>query len=1015
MRMWFLFSHFFALSFIFCLAEDSREYGPVFEEQPMPTIYPEESEEAKVSLNCRARAIPSPVYRWKVNNRDINVDGSRYSMVGGNLLINNPEKVKDRGKYQCLATNKYGTIISKEAELQFGYLERFPTDERQAVKARVGVGAMLLCAAPPHFPDDLRYRWLLNAFPRFIVSSRRHFVSQTTGNLYIAKVEDTDLGNYSCMVSSPSISKSVFSKYIPLIPQTGGLVKRYPADIQVKFSDTQVLMGENLTLECFALGNPIPWIQWRKVGGSLPSSAELLNFNTVLRLSNIQPEDEGSYECEATNSKGKDRVDGWLSVHAHPYWIRYINDTIEDIEGELIWPCEAGGKPQPTYRWFRNGEVIYGGRYRINRGELRISKLTLGDAGMYQCQAENKHGSLYSNAELKVLALAPDFRLNPVKKKLLGARGGKAIIECKPKAAPKPTFIWSKGTELLTNNSRISVWPNGTLEIRGVTRDDEGSYTCFAQNNRGKANSTGTLSVTEPTKITLEPSNIDITMGENGTMECHASYDPTLDLAFIWSTNGYPIDFDKEKDYMEYRVLEGGGGELFFKNAQLRHSGRYTCTAQTNVDSTSASADLIVRGPPGPPGGVRVVDIRDTFVTLSWSRGTDNHSPISRYTVQQKILDSIDWKDAMTDPEFIEGNMETVKVVDLIPWMDYEFRVIATNTLGMGEPSMPSSKIKTAEAAPTVAPSDVGGGGGNHRELTITWTPLPREYHYGSNFGYLVAFKRSGEREWRKVTVPNPEGNRYVHKDDSLTPHTQFEVKVKAFNNKGNGPFSLSAFIYSAEDEPSEAPAELTAWSVSSSEIEVSWTPVTQRSIEGYEIRYRRVIDTEAAMQRVRTVGFNTTARIRDLKPHTRYSIEVRAYNRAGAGPSNQPIIITTKKAPPSKPPKIIDTTRYGTYFRISWEAVLPLDNESNVEGYKVLYRRDGTVNSTLLRTDGHNINIPIQEEGDYIVEVRAYGEGGDGAVNSVKITKNPGVTVQISYILLSFGLMLGAINCLEL
>ncbi|XP_078273084.1 contactin-1-like isoform X2 [Rhinoraja longicauda] len=1013
--MWFLFSHFFALSFIFCLAEDSREYGPVFEEQPLPTIYPEESEEAKVSLNCRARAIPSPDYRWKKNNYLINVEDSRYSMIGGNLVINNPEKVKDRGKYQCEASNKYGTIISKEAELQFGYLERFPTDERHAVKAREGVGAVLLCAAPPHFPDDLTYRWLLNIFPRFIGSDRRHFVSQNTGNLYIANVEDTDLANYSCMVSSPSISKSVISKYIPLIPQRGGVVKRYPADIRVKFTDTQVLMGQNLTLECFALGNPIPKIEWRKVRGSLPSSAELFNFNSVLRLSNIQPEDEGTYECEAKNSKGTDKVEGWLTVHAHPYWIHPLNDTIEDVEGTLIWPCEARGKPQPTYRWFRNGQVIFGGRYRITRGDLRINRLTLEDSGMYQCVVENKHGSLYSNAELKVLALAPDFRQNPVKKKLLGARGGKAIIECKPKAAPKPKFIWSKGTELLRNNSRISIWHNGTLVIQDVSRADEGSYTCFVENNRGKANSTGTLSITEPTKMTLEPSNIDITMGENGTMECQAMYDPTLDLAFIWSTNGYPIDFDKERDYMEYRVLEGGGGELFFKNAQLRHTGKYTCTAQTNVDSTSASADLIVRGPPGPPGGVRIKDIRDTYVTLSWSRGTDNHSPISRYTVQQKILDSVDWKDAKTDPYDIEGNMETVKVVDLIPWMDYEFRVIATNTLGMGEPSMPSPKLKTAEAAPTVAPSDVGGRVGIHRELTITWTPLAREYHFGSRLGYVVAFKRSGEREWTKVTVPNPEGNRYVLKDDSMLPHTQLEVKVKAFNNKGNGPFSLSAFIYSAENEPNEAPTELRGMSASSSEIEVSWTPVTQRSIEGYEIRYRRVIDPEAAIQRVRTIEYNTTARIRDLKPYTRYSIEVRAYNKAGAGPSNQPIILTTKKAPPSKPPKIIDTTRYGTYFKISWEEVKPLDNESNIDGYKVLYRREGTVNNTLLHTMANNINIPILDEGVYIVEVRTYGEGGDGAVNSVTISKNPGVTVQISYILLSFGLILGAINCLEL
>lgn len=47
------------------------------------------------------------------------------------------------------------------------------------------------------------------------------------------------------------------------------------------------------------------------------------------------------------------------------------------------------------------------------------------------------------------------------------------------------------------------------------------------------------------------------------------------------------------------------------------------------------------------------------------------------------------------DPPIIEGNMEAAKAVDLIPWMEYEFRVVATNTLGIGEPSIPSNKIKT--------------------------------------------------------------------------------------------------------------------------------------------------------------------------------------------------------------------------------------------------------------------------------------------------------------------------------
>lgn len=49
---------------------------------------------------------------------------------------------------------------------------------------------------------------------------------------------------------------------------------------------------------------------------------------------------------------------------------------------------------------------------------------------------------------------APSFELNPVTPTLLGAKNGRVVIECKPKAAPRPTFSWSRGTELLSNSSR---------------------------------------------------------------------------------------------------------------------------------------------------------------------------------------------------------------------------------------------------------------------------------------------------------------------------------------------------------------------------------------------------------------------------------------------------------------------------------------------------------------------------------------------------------------------------------
>lgn len=41
--------------------------------------------------------------------------------------------------------------------------------------------------------------------------------------------------------------------------------------------------------------------------------------------------------------------------------------------------------------------------FQFRKGELRIQGLTFEDAGMYQCIAENTHGIIYANAELKIV------------------------------------------------------------------------------------------------------------------------------------------------------------------------------------------------------------------------------------------------------------------------------------------------------------------------------------------------------------------------------------------------------------------------------------------------------------------------------------------------------------------------------------------------------------------------------------------------------------------------------------
>ena len=69
---------------------------------------------------------PTPTYTWfrEVYQNDSLVEQEvdpqkdpRITISGGQLIINNPNQITDRGKYFAKATNKFGTIRSRYFEL----------------------------------------------------------------------------------------------------------------------------------------------------------------------------------------------------------------------------------------------------------------------------------------------------------------------------------------------------------------------------------------------------------------------------------------------------------------------------------------------------------------------------------------------------------------------------------------------------------------------------------------------------------------------------------------------------------------------------------------------------------------------------------------------------------------------------------------------------------------------------------------------------------------------------------
>uniref|UniRef100_A0A671Y138 Contactin-5 n=1 Tax=Sparus aurata TaxID=8175 RepID=A0A671Y138_SPAAU len=968
------------------LCAAGHHFGPVFIQEPDDVIFPLDSDEKKVVMHCEARGNPPPTYSWYVNRTEVDAEADyRYGFIDGNFIITNASEITDYGRYQCKAENSFGTVLSRDALLQFAYLRTFSGKTRGGVSVREGQGVVLMCAPPPHSPEII-YSWVFNEFPSFVAEDSRRFISQETGNLYISKVQPSDVGSYICLVKNTATNARVLSPPTPLTLKTDGVMGEYEPKIEVHFP-TSVLAAKGVTvrLECFALGNPVPTITWRKINGNIPKKARLRKSQAVLEIPNIQLEDSGTYECKAENPRGGTAFKGHLQVYS---------ESEMDSGEKLQWECKATGRPRPTYRWLRNGLPLTS---QVPTSLHSTSLLLLiADSGMYQCVAENKYGAIYSNAELKILASAPVFVHNPVR--VIATLGKDVSLECKPRASPKPRITWKRGDRRIQLSRRIMLLRNNTLRIVNSSRADEGNYVCRAENQLGSAEMTAVLSFVLPDamRVELSPSRVEVTVGESVVLSCKATHDTSLDVAFQWFFNQRPINFQQDG--------QSSTVDLMIRSILLKHAGKYGCRAQTSADTVLAEAELLVRGPPGPPGVVIVEEISDTTATLSWSRGLDNHSPISTYNLQARSPFSLGWQTVKTDPDPVTGDMESAMAVELNPWVEYEFRVVASNAIGTGDPSAPSRGVRTKEAVPSVAPANVSGGNGRRHELVISWEPVSEEFQNGEGFGYIVAFRANGTRGWKEKMVTSADSTTYKYRDETFPPLTPFEVKVGVYNNKGDGPFSRVVIIHSAEGEPREAPTDVKAQSISSSEIRVTWKPPNPgpgrpRGYESPDIFriYWKDMEQEESGQKQRTVRNETSMVLTGLEGNSLYLITVKGFNSIGQGPATAAVTAKTRKAPPAHPPSNLMWIQEGNNVSLSWDPVKAKDNESDVIGYMVLLKQEGRGHNQVTRTINPSTMLSLPEGGTYIIEVRALSEGGEGAVSSqVRLVTSSGKLVSL-------------------
>ena len=105
---------------------------------------------------------------------------------------------------------------------------------------------------------------------------------------------------------------------------------------------------------------------------------------------------------------------------------------------------------------------------------------------------------------------------------------------------------------------------------------------------------------------------------------------------------------------------------------------------------------------------------------MKWQPGKENYAPILNFIVQYNTTFAPDtWIDIATN---LSQNTRRYDV-DLSPFSNYTFRVLARNKIGMSMPSPPTAQTrKTEQDTPEKNPENVIVEGDYPNELVVYWT-----------------------------------------------------------------------------------------------------------------------------------------------------------------------------------------------------------------------------------------------------------------------------------------------------
>ncbi|XP_041658751.1 receptor-type tyrosine-protein phosphatase S-like isoform X17 [Cheilinus undulatus] len=673
------------------------------------------------------------------------------------------------------------------------------------------------------------------------------------------------------------------------------------------------------------------------------------------------------------------------SVHgglAPPKFTKIPTDQIGVSGGVASFVCQASGNPKPVVYWNKKGKKVNSQRIETIEFDdgagavLRIQPLRAPrDENIYECVARNSEGEVSVTAKLAIIREDllpfgfPSIDMGPQLKVVERTRT--ATMLCAASGIPDPEISWFKDflpVEPSLSQGRIKQLRSGALQIENSEETDQGKYECVATNSQGvRYSSPANLYVRElrevrrvPPRFSILPSNHEIMPGGSVNITCVAVGSP---MPYVkWMLGSEDLTPEDEMP-IGRNVLELKG---------VRESANYTCMAMSSLGIIEATAQVLVKTLPKPPGTPIVTETTATSVTITWDSG--NPDPVSYYIIQYRAKgpdSKYETVDSITTTRYSIGG--------LYPNTEYEIRVSAFNSIGQGPPST-RVEARTAEQAPASPPRNVQAHIISQNTVMVRWEE-PEEPN-GQVKGYRVYYTMDPSRPMNEWQIHNVQDSVITTIQNLVTTET-YTIQVLAFTSVGDGPFSDPVHVKVMPGVPGQ-PGKFKVGRVTDTSIELTWEPAyTKEGIVNYELLYKPV--KFGSLEKL-TFGPRNSYTVEGLKANTEYSFSLAAISNKGIGAFTNELVQRTSQA--NVPRNFSVNLATKTSVLLTWE----FPESSNPYRFTVEYNRQKMEVDARLR----KAVIPnLQADTSYDFKITAPEGNMGGLRHRISAKTSPPITIR--------------------